>query len=737
MYPLKARPTSRDNSSLTQGNERGIDRDALGVESGDAHDPDLMVKLKAWFKRGRDASEDWRTEAVAVYDMVAGTQYTAEDARILEEQDRPPVVFNRIGPFIDSVEGHEINNRMETRYIPRTLGDTGVNELLTEAARWVRDECDAEDEESGAVRDLVICGMGWIETSIDYSDDPDGKITISRCDPLDMVWDSAARKDNLSDGRHIFRIKSKIPIADARMAFPHAGDDELDATWARDQGAAEVHNDAPDYEGGDASDDDTGFVTQVEAQWWEYETAYRVADPATDRFFRMTEDEYAEFCKRIKTINELGVPVPKHKAIRDKRKRYYKAVLGSIVLSREDGPAEGGFLWKAMTGKRDRNNASWYGIVRGMVDPQRWANKWLSQILHVINKNAKGGLIAEAGAIINRNEFVDTWAESDSVSIVADGAISQGRIKDKPAVVFPAGLDKLMEFAIASIPATAGINPEMLGQTTSMQPGVAAAEMGRKQQAMAILAGMFNAKRRYAKEQGRLLLWMIQEFLPAGKLIRIGGAENARYVPMAKQDATIRYDVIVDDTPTSPNMKEKTWGMLLQLMPALRQMPLPPEVWLELMKYSPLPESLTGKITKIVEEAAKNASPGDPAAAAFAEAEKAKAQKLQAETAAKLAELQMAPARLEMDREMMASKIEQQRAAAIASLVKAEATKAGVNLEALEAAARSLLTAQDQEHTQARADRDQAHAQALARQKDDHARGLADRAQDHKERSST
>jgi hypothetical protein len=77
------------------------------------------------------------------------------------------------------------------------------NELLTSAAKWFRPQCDAEDEESDAFGDLVLCGMGWTETRLDYEDNPEGDPKVDRTDPLEMVWDSGAKKRNLVDGRRL------------------------------------------------------------------------------------------------------------------------------------------------------------------------------------------------------------------------------------------------------------------------------------------------------------------------------------------------------------------------------------------------------------------------------------------------------------------------------------------------------------------------------------------------------
>jgi hypothetical protein len=69
--------------------------------------------------------------------------------------------------------------------VPRTPGVVKKDELPTSAGKWFRQQCDAEDEEGDAFRDLVACGMGWTETRLDFEDNPEGDPKVDRTDPLE------------------------------------------------------------------------------------------------------------------------------------------------------------------------------------------------------------------------------------------------------------------------------------------------------------------------------------------------------------------------------------------------------------------------------------------------------------------------------------------------------------------------------------------------------------------------
>ena len=559
---------------------------------------DILQRFKNCHQAAKKHQGDWRKEAEESFDFVAGRQWAQDDLAILTDQDRPVITFNRLTPLVDSVSGTEINNRQEVRYIPRKLGDIQVSEILTGAAEWVRDECDAEFEESHSFLDLVICGMGWTETRLETDEEPQGKVVIDRVDPLEMSWDPGARKRNLSDARWIMRTKD-VDRDDAETMFPDADPEELHAAWAMEPVGDEPHDatQAPFYK----EDQSSGVpksskkVRLVEAQWWEHQVYRLVLDPFDGSKKPFTEDDYNKLVKRVNKLNKEQSADFKIDSVKMRRKVHKRAFIGSKVLLVEDSPGGKSFTYKAITGKFDRNKGVWYGIVRALKDPQRWANKWLSTTMHIMNTNAKGGLIAESDAFVNQRKAEEDWAKADSIVFVNPGGL--GKIKEKAAFNFPLGFDKLMSFAVGSIPDVSGINLNFMALTQGEEAAVL--DRQRKQTALTILSSLFDNLRRYRREQGRLLLYYIITYISDGRLIRIVEQENEKFVPLIHKEGVEEYDIIVDDNPTSPNQKEKTWSILMQLMPMLSHVPVPPSMWMQILRQSPLPSTFVEGLQKM------------------------------------------------------------------------------------------------------------------------------------------
>jgi hypothetical protein len=78
---------------------------------------------------------------------------------------------------------------------------------------------------------VYVCGMGWSESRIDFSDNPDGKPRVDHIDPMEMVWDRDARERNLSDATRIWRAR-RVPLDEAKAMFPGFTKEQLNCSWS-------------------------------------------------------------------------------------------------------------------------------------------------------------------------------------------------------------------------------------------------------------------------------------------------------------------------------------------------------------------------------------------------------------------------------------------------------------------------------------------------------------------------
>lgn len=575
--------------------------------------PDMQDEYSAELKKLCDWSKaldahwgEWIKETKESFRFVAGDQYEKDERAEIKDARKIPVTFNRIGPVIDAVVGAEIQGRQQTQFFPRENGDAKINELLTQGAEWLRDLTDAEGEETDMRRDAFICGIGWSISEMDYETDPEGRYVKRRLDPTKVLHDPNARQACAVDARYV-RYREQMTKDEFKDLYG-----EVRGVFDPSDGDLVTHNADPRmaYEQDTQAKDD--LITVDLWQWYEVDTV--VVTQSQDG---MGTVEYSleDFEALEEAATEAGYKLPSQKR---RRRRYMTATMtGKVWLEEPKAMPFPEFTLKCTTGKRDNERGVWYGLVRPMKDPQKWANAFFSMLLHMVRTNAKGGLLAEEGALGDEKRFKETFASSDEVTVVAQGAVSQGRIIPKPQPAYPAGLDRLMEQAIKAIRETSGISPEMLGMADRDQPGVLEAQ--RKQTAYGLLSTFFEGFRRYRKLDGELQLHFMRMLGPE-TLVRVTlsseakqemmghnggppmddkGMESDMYVPLALALDSRKYDVVVDEAPAGPNQRERTWIMFTQILPVVGDR-MSPEMWAEALKYSPFPESFSSKLRELI-----------------------------------------------------------------------------------------------------------------------------------------
>ncbi|UNF47877.1 portal protein [Bartonella krasnovii] len=563
---------------------------------------ELYRRLKSWYKEDIEHVNEWREQAREDFDFYNGRQWAEEDLAVLKAQRRPVMTFNRIAPLVNAIVGAERNNKREVQFQPRQVGAAISNELLTGAAEWFRDEAGAEYADSDAFQDMVICGMGWTDTRLDYETNPEGTPSVQRLDPLKMVWDANAARPNLVDAQRLWYVDRK-PIEDAKNLFPHVAVEDLHADWAIDGTTA-----CEEYHGSlDAYHEDSKrtsslesfsgkrYVTLVECRWFEYETYFKAPDLQTGAMRQWSKQEF----------EQLQRVVPQLQGVSFHKKVVRRAFLGRRLLAKPDKPLapDGQLGWECITGTLDKLKNQFYGIVRPAKDPQKWSNKYFSQVMYILNSQAKGGLMAERGAFDDERQALENWARTDTITWVKNGALTGGKIQPKPLAQFPQGFFQLFHESREAMTHVTGLSAEFIGTREVNQANVL--ENTRRQSTLNLLAGLFDNLKLYRCRQGKIILYLIQNHLSDGRLVRISGPENAQYIPLTREAVTtLEYDIIVDDSPTSPNEKEKTFAAMTQMLPLLGGF-LTPEMIPDLLKLSPLPATLVANLTAKAQKAQK------------------------------------------------------------------------------------------------------------------------------------
>lgn len=562
---------------------------------------DTMRRYRQWFRLDKDHSDEWRRMAKEDFEFLAGEQWSPEDVRQLKEQMRPVVTFNRTNPIINSISGMEIGNRQEVKYIPREMGDSQANELLTKAAEWYRDQSNADDEDSDMFLDAAVCGLGATETTLDFEEEEEGAPMIGAINPLECYWDHAARKKNFTDSNRRWRVREKalsdvLEMFSAELEAGTISEDDLDAGWAKygtDREKPQDRTPGQQYNGDDSRSDSSGkderLVTIVQLQYKKRVTVYDVTDPTTGQSAEVPEEKFTTLAERALMVGMTIQAKPRRKTV------IMNVFIGSKVLRETEALCPTGFSIQFTTFYMERTTGLPYGMMRLMKDPQRWANKWMSQAMHILNTNAKGGWFVEDDAVDDIREFEKTVSRVDKVTTVESGALTNGKLQPKHQPSMDGSFFNMMQFAIQAVPDVTGVNIEQLGLRNANQ--AASLEAMRKQAGAMNLAPVFDNLRRYRRDQGKVMLYIIQNYLSDGRAVRIVGDEGAKYVPLMLK-ADVKYDIIVDDQVNTPDQKMQIWQMAVPFIQSM-----PPSVLLAMLDFSPFPPSVVEKIRKAAQEA--------------------------------------------------------------------------------------------------------------------------------------
>jgi len=482
----------------------------------------------------------------------------------------------------------------------------------TKFAEWFVDRSAGTYERSAAFEDKLVGGLGWVDIGITRASNPQGDPRYRRTPPEQMWWPETDAMnfglDQPGGGPRWLARESFMDVDEAIRKWPDEGMFIRAAA-----GGAANEDQIPDFgrgagrpinyvvpwimteplnKNGGGSSGKPGKVPITEFQFYDTEDGYYFFDPLEQNDTWLNEADFRKYRSRLKALY--------HQAITDfdqQDKRVYKRMFmlqRRILLGDETKlvTQSGGFTWNVMTGTWDRKDKVFYGLLRALMAPQRYANAMFRQVLEIMGASTKGGYLAETGAITlaQKRDIEETGARAGSVNIVQAGAIQGNRILPKAIPQMPQGSLAVLSFCIDMMEKIIGLSTSLLGTDQSNTPGVSLRR--RLTQGMVLLAAEFDSLSRFRKREGALI-FDFMKLIADNRVIRIGGAFDGQAIRMTKDPFAIDYDIVLDENDQDPNLRQFYTDSILQIAPMLVRTG---NFFPELLDYVNLPVQIRQKL---------------------------------------------------------------------------------------------------------------------------------------------
>lgn len=576
-------------------NEQSLEvGDPTLTSATDAPSPQTASEFVRWVNKQLVQHEPsvltWREQAKDATRFRDGHQLSDEDIQILRSQRRPDTAINEIQKFLKFAGGIERRTQQALMFAPREITDQTAQtkgELIGSFYQWFIDQSSGQYERSLAFEDKLITGMGWVDMGITRVLDASGDPRYNKLDAFQMLWPESS-KENLGFGtpspvRWTGR-ESDMDLDEAIRKWPDQ------AMYLRAAAGGGANQDQfPDFGrgagkpinyvvpwimteplnkgGGAANTGKPGKVKILEWQYYDDEPGYYFFDPLEKDDTWLNNSDFRKYRARLKL---LGAGNIQDYDPQDKRvfKRAFILQRRILLDDPKKLPTQTGYTWNCMTGTWDREDKCFYGIVRVLMSPQRYANAFFRQTLEVMGASFKGGGLFESNAMTKAQaqDIKDSGSTPGAWHAVQPGAIQQQKIMFKPPITMPQGSLEVLNFCIDIMDKITGLSQSLMGADQSNTAGVTLRK--RLTSGMILLAAEFDQLSRFRKHEGHII-FDFMKLIADNRIINIGGPFDGQAIRLTKDPFALKYDIVLDEIEQDPNMRQVYQDAVLQLAPIL------------------------------------------------------------------------------------------------------------------------------------------------------------------------
>lgn len=566
---------------------------------------EVLRKCLGWYYREREIQAENRLQMAVDADFYDGDQWDLADAAVLEERGQAPLVFNEVAPMVDWLIGTERRARVDWRVLPRTEDDVEMADVKSKVFKYVSDVNRSTFNRSRAFADAVKVGVGWVDSGV--RNDPTKDILYDKYeDWRNVLWDSMAIEQDLSDARYLFRtrwVDEDVALAmypERRSVLERAvmRDQEFSAQqWSEDEfyfqgytSASHAGTASGSYIGGGRGTVDTEPRSRIRLIECQFRMPASVKVVTSGQFKGAFVEGWDTAL--MNAIGQAGgsivdrVVMRMHVAVMTEG---HLLALGPMPMRHNSFSLTP--IWCYRRG-RDRQP---YGVVRRVRDLQMDLNKRASKALFLLSTNQ---VFAEKGAVDDINVAREEVNQPDGFIEYRAGKKLEVHRDSEMA----AGQVQMMTLDAQAIQRNAGISNENLGRQTNASSGEAI--KARQMQGSVVTTEPFDNLRLATQVQGEKLLSLMEQWYTEAKVIRLSGHKGQLdwvkiNQPEVQPDGSVRYLNDITASMADFVVSEQDYsGTLRQVMfEAMNQMAgrLPPEVALRVMtlamEYSDLPNN--------------------------------------------------------------------------------------------------------------------------------------------------
>lgn len=525
---------------------------------------------------------------------------------------RAIVNFNKVQQNVDSVVGFMAQNRRQAKFVANVTNSEDqqlYSKNMNALYDYHRENETADQIESDQDLDMMVNGYGAVDTEVSYiigqtTTLPNGELVKKKIDTECLYWDPSSKGKNVLDARWAgywedFELKDALNLfqGSEKSDFEQVSDEEPSNTGYIFNPYGGIYDKIKLMNTVEWTSKEQEMVRVYNHQWFEFETFYKSSNPIYQAesvedalYYRARMDVVKDQLKTqsfpegissvdmfdfdptaqtltmdeqtkrlmVKEFGDLIEPVP------FKRRVFYTAVVsGDHVFTWFKSISQQGFSIKFKTGTWNKNRKMWMGMVNPMMEPQKYYNKALTELMFTIAANSKGGVMVEEDAVEDIADFETKWAKTDAVIKVVSGALAQGKIQEKSRAALPTGLEGVIQLADANISAN-GVDPSFLGNTDrDDMSGILFKR--RIRQVISKMARYFDSIELYQKQDARLHGDLIPVWLEnnEGSWVKITGPDGAdRFVQLTRDMWAPEFDVTIQEAPQSSEEKQETAAML-------------------------------------------------------------------------------------------------------------------------------------------------------------------------------